>query len=458
MRQSNLGYLPEFQCDEEDIKISDRSRLFSLEPIGSGTAHIEGLTSYLIRLAGAHSVSPKRLIRTEFARANPNIAKLTRSGFFRHNSRTINGPSSYARIFVDAARELTGLRTFRYMTMLPLEHLLPRHARGLLFQNVQWCPDCFDESKQNGQDAYRPLVWSFHHYTYCSIHKRKMSKHCPKCGKPEHVIPSYPSVAHCCHCGSWLGSSSRSESNPSSDDLWISTAIEDLVSNLKHIEENATETTLMSRINTLVQDVASGNQKEFCRRIGLKPWMVNAWNSGHIPGILQWFALSYGLNVTPSQLLCDGNMAPFLNCRKLRKIPRLFSYGSLKPPLSGTERGHIQRELEKLAAASDGSRSLSSIARDFDQPLPNLKEISPMACHLIQERYRTTRKQRSAEKLERERAQIKTIVGDLIKSGEYPGGGKVNKRLRRNGLALVRPALKQTYRDEIAKLRSGEFV
>src|SRR5260370_16980864 len=42
--------------------ILPRSCLYSLEPIGVGTRYVESFTSYVARLAGRHSVTPKALI------------------------------------------------------------------------------------------------------------------------------------------------------------------------------------------------------------------------------------------------------------------------------------------------------------------------------------------------------------------------------------------------------------
>nr|MCM0593874.1 TniQ family protein [Gloeotrichia echinulata DEX184] len=41
------------------------SRLFHLEPIGVGTFYVESLTSYIARLAEAHSVLPGALLALE---------------------------------------------------------------------------------------------------------------------------------------------------------------------------------------------------------------------------------------------------------------------------------------------------------------------------------------------------------------------------------------------------------
>jgi hypothetical protein len=42
--------------DLSPVRISPRSRLYRLDPIGVGTAAVEGLTSYVMRLAAAHAV------------------------------------------------------------------------------------------------------------------------------------------------------------------------------------------------------------------------------------------------------------------------------------------------------------------------------------------------------------------------------------------------------------------
>ena len=51
--------------DTEPPSIPKPSRLFSLEPIGLNTGYVESLTSYVARLALAHSVPPGRLLVME---------------------------------------------------------------------------------------------------------------------------------------------------------------------------------------------------------------------------------------------------------------------------------------------------------------------------------------------------------------------------------------------------------
>jgi hypothetical protein len=51
--------------DLEVSPLPERSRLYHLEPLGLQTPFAESLTSYIIRLAEAHSVMPKILVMHE---------------------------------------------------------------------------------------------------------------------------------------------------------------------------------------------------------------------------------------------------------------------------------------------------------------------------------------------------------------------------------------------------------
>src|ERR1043165_5965394 len=58
--------------DIPHVRVPERSRLHHLAPMGIGTPFVECLTSYLSRLAQAHHVLPKELIRQELQQHLPN--------------------------------------------------------------------------------------------------------------------------------------------------------------------------------------------------------------------------------------------------------------------------------------------------------------------------------------------------------------------------------------------------
>src|SRR5258708_16223116 len=80
-----------------------RSRLFSLEPVGVGTAAVESLTGYVARLAEGHTVSTRDLVVQEILPLlrRPHLAA-TRdpsllSAFWRNDTRALNGTGMLAR-------------------------------------------------------------------------------------------------------------------------------------------------------------------------------------------------------------------------------------------------------------------------------------------------------------------------------------------------------------------------
>ena len=62
--------------EETAVVLPSHSRLYHLEPIGVGSPFVESLTSYIARLAEAHSVSIRALIADEISPLWKQIALL----------------------------------------------------------------------------------------------------------------------------------------------------------------------------------------------------------------------------------------------------------------------------------------------------------------------------------------------------------------------------------------------
>ena len=134
-----------------------RSQLYSLEPIGVGSAMVESLTGYVARLAEAHSVSVGDLVgRVLSGLADPKDAIITAAAKafrvgghgFRACSYVINGVSDRAEKWVHALEAATTRRDLRCLTLLPFRYALPDH---LFRRHRAWCALCFDQSRTSGQ-------------------------------------------------------------------------------------------------------------------------------------------------------------------------------------------------------------------------------------------------------------------------------------------------------------------
>jgi len=173
-------------CAEWDLTrpaIPSRSRLYSLEPIGIGTSETESLTSYVGRLAEAHSVRVHDLVVHELLPflGRPHLADGRNASlltaFWRNETRALNGTRTLARNLVQALEALTGQRNLRFLTLLSWTEVLPVHQ--LQKPSRAWCPICFEEWRQDGRAAYDPLVWTLAPVTFCPKHLRPLLVACP---------------------------------------------------------------------------------------------------------------------------------------------------------------------------------------------------------------------------------------------------------------------------------------
>ncbi len=197
-----------------------RSRLYSLEPIGIGTPQTESLTSYISRLAAAHSVRVRDLVTGELLAhiRRPHLADSRHANlltaFWHNETRALNSTRSLALRMVHGLEEETGRRDLRFLTLLAWSEVLPVHQ--LQKTTRAWCPGCFDDWRDRGQAIYDPLVWTLAPVTVCPRHRRPLSRICPfpECRRPSPWLGSRSRPGHCAWCGGWLGSPGAESGTP----------------------------------------------------------------------------------------------------------------------------------------------------------------------------------------------------------------------------------------------------
>lgn len=289
------------ELESLDFTILQRSRLYRPAPMGAEAGQIEGQLSYLVRLARAHSVNPRRLVRTVFASDNLAIRQLKYAGFFVRHAGTINGFGKYAELFLEETGQLTGASFLRHMSLLSLKELLPPNGAGLLAPKPRWCPCCVGEMVGSHDDVYRPLAWSFDLYRVCVHHGMQLQDTCGHCGRVQPFIPRYPDLGRCDHCGGMLANSAQQESS-SRLDRWVSKAISDIVQHLSALDGAATASRFVAFMKLAVVHFSDGNRAEFCERIGMRPWALTGWLSGgERPTLPQLLSVCYGLGYYAEQ-------------------------------------------------------------------------------------------------------------------------------------------------------------
>jgi len=446
----NPDIIPELESLE--VSIPQRSCLYRLAPMGWETGQVEGQLSYLVRLARAHSVNPRRLIGSVFAADNLVIRQLKYTRFFVKHAGTINGLGKYAELFQEETGRLTGASFLRIMSMAPLKNLLPPNGAGLLASKPKWCPCCVGEMMESGDDVYRPLAWSFDLYRICVRHEIEMVDTCGHCGKAQPFIPRYPDLGRCDHCGGMLADGERLIST-SRLDRWVSKAITDIVQHLPMFDGSITAGRFAAAMKLVVERFTNGNRAKFCERIVLPRWTLTRWLSGGERATLpQLLSVCYGLSIMPSKLLLSDPAELVVSVQdSLRPVPEKL-FGRLERPLlSVRQRRKLKKELAGIIKDSEDVRSLSQVARSLDLTRSCMRYWFPEECVSMQDKHVAANRKRVAIRMEVQREAVMAAVQKVRARGEYPAKRKVNEELLKQKMSLIRPELLSVYRQAIAE-------
>lgn len=445
------------ELEVDVLPLPPRSELYALPIENPSTACREGLLSYIVRLARAYAVNPRRMIREVFPQIDVAFEKLRYASFFTRYAGTLNGLGHYAEIFAQIICHLTGGVPAHRMTLLPLQALFPSNGAGLLAKRPKWCPVCIQTRVHSGLDVYRPLVWSFELYTMCHVHGHQLAEHCEHCGRTQPFIPKFPDLGWCAYCLRPLDNTIRSERHAAHGrlttglDRWVSEAIADLVEHLHEYSYQATQNCFAQFVKTNVEFHAGGNRAAFCRALGLPRWILTKWfAAGEKPSLPQLLTICYGLQIFPSGILLTDSAEPLHETRlPLRRVPEKLFHRTERPLLDTEERRRIAAELEVAEAVPDDIRTLAEIARELGQSRTCLTYWFPDQCAAIRAKHAAFRRRKTADRERQERAAVVQVVQDLCEKGEYPGRKKVDAALRTRGAALIRPELMQVYRSAL---------
>jgi hypothetical protein len=179
--------------------------------MGLGTPRVESLTSYIMRLAAAHSVTPGTLFRHALVPLYHHAYLLTPEKAPRAGAlllvkavHAFNGSSSGAAGWVAALTALTHCDQLRQLTMLNWREVLT--LRSLTRTRRAWCPDCYTQQRAQEEPVYEALSWTLNCVTVCPQHCQPLQSLCPHCGKWSPPLANQARAGYCCHCQAWLGS------------------------------------------------------------------------------------------------------------------------------------------------------------------------------------------------------------------------------------------------------------
>ena len=256
-----------------------RSRLHSLRPMAIGTPRVESLTSYIMRLSEAHTVSVRTLILQEIF---PDLSTRPTNAHFS-GLHSLNGMGACYEQWVDILGKLTSRHDLRALTLLPWQSLLT--SGGIVRRRRTWCPLCFQEWRRHGMPIYECLAWVLAPVTVCPIHHVLLEQHCPHCRRPMLVLSAHAHPGSCAHCNRWLGDYSTAPNASTAqqvmeEQLWIANQVGEFLALGATASDNGSPFYLLSNLQRMLIELAKGNQMLFGRAAKISNTTLNGWLKG----------------------------------------------------------------------------------------------------------------------------------------------------------------------------------
>ena len=161
-------------------------------PIGFGSAALESLSSYVIRVGNRFALPAPDLLRYALGQV-PGVRR--RRGLLAWGALNGAGPSVPAAVAGIAA--VTGLAGGERMSYMGLVRLLGLYDRDVVRPTRRWCPLCWADDGS----PYDRKLWWLGLVDVCPVHGCLLEARCGICGRLQPSLTLGVRLHHCSHCG-----------------------------------------------------------------------------------------------------------------------------------------------------------------------------------------------------------------------------------------------------------------
>jgi hypothetical protein len=329
------------KCDLNQPIFGPRTHLYSLEPIGLGSAFVESLTSYIARLAEAHAVSPGILVTKELW---PRVSRTQGNGesgesvspsyTFLYDAYVLNGMGRCTARWIPVLEALTGQRNLHLLTVLTWRRLLS--SQGALLRDRQaWCPNCYADWRTSEHVVYEPLLWALRPVCVCPRHGVRLLEVCPHCRRDSPILTARSRRGHCSRCLQWLGSDQHrpvAKGDDSGYHLWVAEQVGALVVRAISFINPPQPQVFRQNVRACIDDLAEGNHSALARALCLHDGHFRNWMHHGLPQVQTLISVCFRLGIPPQRFLTERLGAGDPDWENARKIITHTGLRGPKPP------------------------------------------------------------------------------------------------------------------------------
>jgi hypothetical protein len=419
-------------CPGTGFELPPRSPLIRLQPLGLGTPDRECLSSYFLRLADAHRLSPMMLAREILFPERIKEGVLRTNHFDCAWKRPFfNGIGVPCQVWVPRLKELTMVDGLERLTLGFLDRL---STRGLVSAKSRWCPACFREDQERGI-PYGRLIWCIEAVTCCPKHGNKLVERCG-CGPDEAQAPGMiKCLPHICNqCGRNLGlENGRGSDLPSEKDLRHSRMVADLLLSELPAPDQPSSRDIADFLNESLTTYANGNAMALGRLLGVGKSTLHGWlHRGHTPGFTEIMMIAEAHGCSISDVIC-GRSEAVTTSPMIPKSIRTAKKRQKKKPRKLNWDTIIKRLKEILE--QDPPINVAEASRRVEVSYDLLKNKEPEICSAITARWMIWQRSLVVQRDEELAERVRLAARQMAESGIRPTW----RRLQDEGLLAGSP-------------------
>jgi hypothetical protein len=402
----------------------ERSRLFSLHPIGFGTGMCEGLISWITRLAALYRTTNEKLIRT-ILRENPQ----TKVNFSATHSylRRSNGMNEWSLSLVRLLEQLTFRNDLLYLTALPYSQSIS--VMYLMRHHRSWCPACFDQWAQEEHTIFEPLFWTFSVSKVCPVHYIELEDTCYNCAKKMYPYYAKQQIGYCDYCKSWLGNSeTKIHTLPVENyQFFAVNSLCNIIAQTPKTKSLPIKNRSKALFQKLAQEFTDGKKKTFSKMCKLNYTLINGYITGkYLPCLHHLINISYTVNIPITDLLycnLENNALDFYSSAKINNHvlrPKRKSR-KLDPELIET----INVRLDNILLSGDSHVSIQQICKEYNISQPTFVKYFSTQRNKLIDLNKTLLAKEKEKRMNELIHNVQQITESLYNSGIYPSLRKV---------------------------------
>lgn len=394
------------------IKYSHRIptvKLLPIEPIFDTDGEIEALSSYIVRVAEAHWVSPVQLLyclRQSFSKDKTGKVQIA-SNFDIFSKASVE--------LIDNMKFASSINfDFRNLTLNSWHDIYPSaKGHGITSHNLRWCNLCHAECEKNQQPIYNKLAWSLQPVEACVIHCAILSDQCAVCTTKQKYITPNSFVGFCHHCGSKLHSVDAVR-RAKEKQLWIAQSCDHLIKNSR-AGNIFRSSDLLANIEDIVDNHFGGQPRRIAKELNMHH-TVRSWFRGAAPNFSLLLDFCYRIQVHPAELFSRTRTFVAIEQKFDTKKPyRSVPYLTDKQIQNISQNlNEILRENEELTTAEDIAKKVGISKRVMQNRFPKqYRQVVKKVKLRLQREF----KERNLERIRK----IEVRAKILVENNTYPG-------------------------------------